>query len=364
MDHVRSSTLRSPQPLTSFDRARLPWFRTRSENGQKTQLEQAGDPDQRFLACGTGCALNLLKIPRAATGAFRRKEVVMFRAFLSGVVAAALATAGVATSLSAAEISAPPRSYRLTIDSTLTMSIGEAKQLVEADTTIGYTRQRVGQKVTVWFDEVAVRTVNNGQEAMNVRMNAKKVVVVEKGVSREVLAENAPEDVRQQLRDCFGGPMCEMAIDAEGVEGKAKILAGPGAKTVIDNGLIAGTRLFHVVYPSDADQWDANMEVSMGSGGYARGVLHYEKVGRPAGGRTLVRVSGTLSNDHFQPSGSPVSMRKALYIVTGEQIYDHTQQEWASGSLVMQVNFELLQGETLSGNAAGTMSLQLKQVTR
>lgn len=295
----------------------------------------------------------------------------MLRASSSHVVGIALAVSGVLLGAlpAAAETSAPKRSFRVTIDSTMILTGGEVEQTIKADTTMLYSRQRVGQTVTVWFDEMAVRAVSDGQVIVDTRMNRDRVVLVDNGVTREVLADEAPAEVRQQLRDSFGGPLCEMTVDEDGIEGEARILAGPGAKSLVDNGLISGTRLFHVRFPAEARQWDSANEVSMGSGAYARGTLHYEKVGPAAGGRTLVRVSGVLTHDDSKVSGTGgsstgPSMRNVRYVVTGEQVYDHTNREWATGSLVMQIQLEYYSGEELLRHCHGTMSVQLETLTR
>ena len=55
----------------------------------------------------------------------------------------------------------------------------------------------------------------------------------------------------------------------------------------------------------------------------------------------MVKVSGTLINDRFPQPGSPVVIRQATYVVTGQQTYDPALKEWVAGNLEINVTHQL-----------------------
>jgi hypothetical protein len=129
---------------------------------------------------------------------------------------------------------------------------------------------------------------------------------------------------------------------------------------LVDNGLIAGARLFHVKFPATERQWNAPNEVSMGNGGFARGTLTYAKTGTSASGQTVVKVSGTLVNNLFQPPGKSPAVKNARYVVTGKQTYDSAAGEWTSGDLSIDLSFDLEMDGKLASSAKGVMRVSLR----
>jgi len=256
------------------------------------------------------------------------------------------------------------RSFEVTIESQLDMTVQGAKQKIQADTGIRYTLVRRGREVTVVFDEVRVKATNNGAELMNTTMSADKFVTVNQGKVQEVRAADAPEELKKLLADSFGVPLCRILLDADGKETKRTIVAGPGAKSLLDNGLIAGARLFHVAFPPKDRRWEASSEVSMGNGGYARGVLTYEKTEALKPGQTPAKVSGTLTCERFSPPNSPVAVKDARYAVKGTQTYDSAAGEWTSGDLSLEISFDLEADGKPTGSAKGVMQLKLKSLSK
>jgi hypothetical protein len=254
------------------------------------------------------------------------------------------------------------QSFQVVVDSDIAMSVEGQEQKIVTTTNVLYTLKRTGQKVLVCMDEVQIKASANGRAMMNATMSARKMVTVSDGKTTEISAADAPDDLKSILKDSFGPPLCELELDATGGEIKRKIVAGPGAKRLIDNGVIASARLFHASFPSDKNKWQAPAEVSMGSGGYARGQLDYEKLPGGAAGRTAVKVSGTLVSDDFKPAGSPLTLKNNRYAVSGQQTYDAARKEWIAGDMTLQVSFDMAAGEKTVGKAKGTMKVKLTTV--
>src|SRR5262249_2506532 len=139
------------------------------------------------------------------------------------------------------------------------------------------------------------------------------------GLTQGKRFEDAPEAAKDMLKDSFGVPLCKIVLDKDGRETKRSFTAGPGAKLVLDLGLIATVRLFHAPFPAAQNKWKAPGEVPRGTPGcYARGELIYEKARRSRSGQTTVKVTGALSGDGAKiPAGG--QFRKARYEIKGEQ---------------------------------------------
>src|SRR4030095_13376198 len=102
-------------------------------------------------------------------------------------------------------------------------------------------------------------------------------------------------------------------------------------------------------------------EVSMGNGGYAKRILSYKKrSGDPL--RQPCTVSGTLTNDFFKQPGSEVTIRKARYVVTGEQTFDSAVKEWVSGRLTMDAENQMVTQDKTFGSIKAQTPRGLKEL--
>ena len=276
--------------------------------------------------------------------------------------AAAWAVAVVSISLATAQESKPIQKFNLSINSNLIMALDSTKNKVDADTKLAYTLERGGAEVILLLDAQQVLVKTNGVEVVNSFMNKDKAVNKEKGKFVEVTIDKAGDDLKQLLSDSFGKPLAKIEIDGDGKEVKQTITAGPGAKTMIENGMITNARLFHPAFYGKMDQWQAPVEISMGKQGYARGDLTYAKaVPGDKGNLVKVKVSGTLTNKEFQPPGSAITFLDAKYLVDGEQTYDRALKEWSAGALNIKVSFDIYAANKKRGSATGTMKVGLER---
>ena len=241
----------------------------------------------------------------------------------------------------------------------MNMELGETRQDVVAHTELEYTWRHEERKRTVVFDAMLIRASQKGQDMMNTTLSRTKLVSKEGGTVKEVLFKDAPAPMQSMMEDSFGVPVFHRVLNAEGQETSRETTAKPGAKDLVDNGIIVNALLFHPLPPTGKAEWTAQTEVSMGNGGFAKGQLTYKRVeGKPG---EVYAVTGTLSNEHHARAGNPVSVDHALYVVTGEQAYESTQQEWVSGNLKMKVTFEMSAEGKVVGKANGTMQAILQR---
>jgi hypothetical protein len=203
---------------------------------------------------------------------------------------------------------------------------------MDAETKFSYTWRRDGEQRVLTCDSLAVKVTLNGQVTQDSTMSRDRFTEKGGATKLDVSREDAAPQLREMLEDSFDKPLCTIVVDKDGKELKRAVTAGPGAKALIDNGMIANARLFHVPFPAGADKWQWSNEVSMGNGGFARGNLTYEKT-KPADKNdplVKVQVAGELTNEEFQAAGG-VRIKNAKYQTSGEQSCDRAEKDWSTG---------------------------------
>jgi hypothetical protein len=261
-----------------------------------------------------------------------------------------------------AEDAGQVHSFKFTLSSHLDMKIQEEKQTIDADTELYYTWRRSGSEQTLSFDSALVKVNQDGKQTMNNFMNREKLTTTEAAKSIEVPFDKAPDELKKILQDSFGVPVCKIQVDENGKEIRREVVASPGAKDLMDQGMIANARLFHPPFIPAQDEWSAASEISMGNGGFAKGKLTYKKAAGGKGGQS-VKVTGTLTSEGFNLPGTRLAIKKAEYVVKGEQTFDPTQADWVSGNLDVDVSFEMTAGEKAVASAKGKMIVRLDKVS-
>jgi hypothetical protein len=274
---------------------------------------------------------------------------------LVGVIALAPILIGTFTAAAEPERS---NSFKFTLASQMDMEMQGQKQKVDADTDLRYTWTQRADERTLSFDSALVKANMDGNQLMDVFMSREKFASTQGGTTEEVPFEKAAPELKSILEDSFSVPLCKLQMDKNGKELKREVVAGPGAKNLIDQGMVANAELFHPQFLPDKKEWSADAQISMGNGGFAKGKLAYKKAAAGKGG-VPVKVSGTLTNEGFSPPGSPLSIKNAKYVVKGEQTYDPARRDWVLGKLVMDVSFEMFVGDNRVGPASGSIVASL-----
>ena len=256
-------------------------------------------------------------------------------------------------------------SYRIKISSQATgKTLNEPDMTIDGETIMGYTWKSRHLERTLTIDSLYVKVIQNGQEFVNAFMSRTRMTNTSKGETVVVNFENASEEQKRMLRNSFGVPVCKLLTDQRGKEIKRTLIAGPGAKGLIDDTIIANAVLLHPMFPGTQDQWQADSIVSMGSGGFARGKLTYRKQAKGSAGQTRVNVSvsGTVTNDDFKRPGTSLTLKAVRYVVTGNQTYDTALREWVSGQLSFDISFQIEYNNMPMGSAKGKMQIVLEML--
>lgn len=270
------------------------------------------------------------------------------------VVALSLGLTLIAGTIAGAPPASKKTSFKVTVESELTVNTGQPLKIT-ASTEFRYTWTQENNERTLQVDLAQVKSTTNGQEQVNARMSRSGITDFSGGKTKEVKTESGPPQLKRMLTDSFGSPICKLEVDASGKEQKRTIVAGPGAKELIDSGMIANTTLFHPWYAADKDEWEAPMELSAGMMAMATGKVKYTKIPGGKGGQA-VKVAGTLRLDGAQAPGGLV-FKNGKYTVSGEQTYDPDRGEWIAGKLTLDVAFQLHDAEKPVGGATGIMNV-------
>jgi hypothetical protein len=282
------------------------------------------------------------------------------RSRLAGICGVTVALALAGHPATAGDAREDVQSFRVTVLADIDMVVQGKPIAIKGDTEVDYTLRRRARAVSVVFDRLNSRSLIGGKETMYATMSRAGITSrIANGRTNELRFEDAPDGVKEMLKDSFGEPVYKILLDKDDRETKRIATAGPGAKLLLDQGLIAAARLFHPPFPADQNKWTAPGEVSMGHGAHARGELTYEKIRRTRTGQTTVKVSGVLTGDGAKlPTGG--QFKKARYDVKGEQLYDATRREWSSGELVATLVQEIETPDGAVQSAKGTMRLKLQ----
>jgi len=249
--------------------------------------------------------------------------------------------------------------FKLELVSQMTTDVLNQQMNLKADTELAYNWQKNGRERTLVLDSLRLKAVLNGNEMVNMFSSREKLIVVKQGVTNTILAETAPENVKNSLQNQYDVPFCKLELDKQGTVVKRLNLASKEIQPESIDTTIANALLFHPRFDPSAKEWSAATELSMGHGSFAKGTLHYTRKtkGKPP---FVVKVSGLFENDRVHQFGSPVTIRRARYVVTGEQAYDPKREEWVSGNLKIDVTNDVEAEEKIVGKASGTIIATFK----
>lgn len=246
--------------------------------------------------------------------------------------------------------------FHIKIDSTIDMEITGKKQFMSALTEFAYQWRRDGNARTLFIDSTYVKADMNGQPLAQTLMNAEKFVDTKGDKKTEILVNEANDELKKILIDSFTAPICVLTVDESGLETKRSMVAKEGAKSQVENGIIANCTMFHPPYFANKQEWERETEFSAGNGAYVKGNLLYKKGEKTAAGQK-VTFSGTLKNPGYIRPGTPLKMENNVYKITGEQTYDPASKEHVSGKLVVDISFDMSVSDKPLGNAKGKMNL-------
>ena len=260
--------------------------------------------------------------------------------------------------------------YKLTLSGQTEMERDGKKHKIGNDTVVRYTRRRDGKdghSIQVICQSLAVKHSIDGVVAEDGFMDREKTSLTgSDGRKLEQFAAQEPA-LKKQLEASFGTVLAKLELDDDGVELKRTVSTDPGAKDVLENGVVMHCLLFHAPYPKDKTMWTRPIEYNMPGGAEASGELKYEKSDDTsyepsAKNLKTVKVSGSLIAPVVRDSGRRIVARKVKMEIQGEQTFDTELREWVSGAHTATINFPLNDGDRET-TAKCVMTIKLERVT-
>jgi hypothetical protein len=251
--------------------------------------------------------------------------------------------------------------FKMTTAANVDVEYQGEKHKLTADTELRYQWTCNARERSLTFESILAKARTNDDELTEIYMSREKLATTKEGKATVVPIATAPEELKKKLEDSFGVPLCKLEVDGNGKEVKRKVVAGDGAKALLDKGMIANALLFHPPFRRDVDEWQADTMFSVGDGSYASGKLTYKKTDGGKAGQ-LVKVSGTLTSKDVKTPGLPGGTTQGKFVVRGEQTFDPLHQEWVSGKLTIDVSMEMTVGGQAVGSAAGTMVVTFEKI--
>lgn len=248
--------------------------------------------------------------------------------------------------------------YQMDIVSKAKLTVQKTTQNISADTRFGYSLKRKDREVSIFFDSIKVQVQEDGKAVVDAFQSKDRLI--DKVAGTDVTAAKASPEQKKQLA-VFGIVLYRYQTDAEGKELARFVTVGKDSKPLVDNGLIANARLFHVRFPGDKERWTCPADINAGNGCLVHGDLTYEKMkGARDAGKIRVKVSGVLTRKEFNLPGG-VTMKNVRYQVAGEQTYAPAAREWLTGKLELVTAFDLSRQDQKIGSGSGTMTITLGQ---
>lgn len=244
---------------------------------------------------------------------------------------------------------------QIVIQSNANFNVAQQVGRIETETTVSYLWIDTNGEKALKLSSLRLDMIENGVTTESFYQDREKARILKGGRLKEINTADAPPPVQAMHRDCFEAELARIQF-TDGKETSRKIVAGPGAKTLLDGGIIDNASIFHPQFRTDVNRWTRETVLPTGLGSAAKGTLTYERIPETRADVAKVRVSGTLQADDV---GIATTRMNLTYVTKGEQLYDLTQQAWTAGQLDLEMSGNVREGATVVGKFSGTMHLRL-----
>jgi len=249
--------------------------------------------------------------------------------------------------------------YRVTHDCRLTAAMPDGQSsVVDERTQVVYSWRWQGNEAQLVLHGIDLRATTDDQPSIKSSMTGSRHVTEQGGVTIEEAFADLNPQWQELLKSSFDTPLCDLVVDDQGDQIQRTITDRPGAKLVIDRGIVTNSRLFQSPFPTGKNLWEATAEIAVPH--YARGTLTYE-IADPQTGATddlvEVHVSGTLTGP---PETASTDMGNVTYTLDGTIVYSKRMREWIAGNFEAELAFDtfiMQQKIPTRGKVALTMKL-------
>lgn len=252
--------------------------------------------------------------------------------------------------------------YTIHVTADLEMKLSVGTRQLKAVAEFEYSWRPVDGQQELVLHEMSANLAMGGRTMMDAVMRRDSMTTTQNGESTKVALEDADDEVRELLTQCFDSPLYRVKLDDHGVELERKDVAGPIARAVLGrNGVVENARFFHAPFYADKREWTAEASMAASEGRLWKGELKYVKSDKPAAEDAphLVRVdvSGELSADGED------GIENSITKLSGHQVYDTRLSRWVSGIVQGPQEFTVTK-EGVEGEAKGEFVVTFKRVAK
>jgi hypothetical protein len=253
------------------------------------------------------------------------------------------------------------RSYSLTSDADVSITSTDQQETpiqLNTWTRIDYALDRKPEAFDVLLHSVSLTIKRNGRVTNKSAISRKLFrEMPQPGADTvDVSYENGPPALRTMLQ-VFDVPIVTVTLDANGRElARKPRIEKEDVKAIVN--MTDSILSLHSPFIPGSTTWDTPVSLSAGQGQTIKGTLKFEKVGQTEEGQVTVRVTGELPLTGTIAGGQ---LKNGRYVVSGEQLYDPSAQEWKSGRWSMNIRAEMVNpsNDKPLGSMRGTMVLQM-----
>ncbi|HYW77924.1 MAG TPA: hypothetical protein VE890_00035, partial [Thermoguttaceae bacterium] len=259
--------------------------------------------------------------------------------------------------------------YRMTHDCRRTSALPDGQQsVVDERTQSVYSWHWQGNEAALVLHRIDFEVSADDQLAMKSSMTRSRRVVEQDDVTLDDAFADLNPQWQEVLESSFDTPLCNLVIDDGGNQLQRTVTDRPGAKMVIDRGIVANARLFQGPFPSGRNAWEAAAEIAVPH--YASGTLAYEIVDPPTvTGDDLIEVhvsgklvgtpaTGSPGTESFDTEAADVG--NVSYTLEGTVVYSRRMQQWIAGNLEAELTFDaFLMGQKIPTLAKVVLSMTL-----
>ena len=250
--------------------------------------------------------------------------------------------------------------YQVVMATRLINQVVDKKPItVDSRTIYEYTLQKKANQITILVHSLLVQVFVNGRVQVYRILDRNKMRNYEKDGWKTTFAEDANPVLKQLLEHSFDRPLCQLEVDKNGKEKSRKMVAGSGAKELIDAGMIDNILMFHIPYYSSQKRWFVLREYKLGKDISVKGQVAFEKAKSLSPKEPHYTISGSLKGDYKHGN---IAVKDAVYKVSGHQIYSLEKGEWLSGKHRLNIRYHVFHNGKKAASARGLMVLTLTPV--
>lgn len=252
------------------------------------------------------------------------------------------------------------RSFEISADAVVEGTQGQSKATGQVRAKYAYNHREDAS--FLYVNEIDMSAKVDDGVVLEMFLNRNQLRIMQKDKKSEFPYEKAPEKIANQIEQSCRLPIVKFRFDANGRELERTNIAGPEAKSLAQDGMIANFRMFHLPYFADRNKWEATVAINSGPSALtslSTGTLTVEKDQAKKNERLVtVKVRGALSTNSINTA--TIKNMFTRHEVMGEQSYDPVLREWIRGEwrVTMKILGEV-DGKQVE-RASGKLTLTLK----